>query len=83
MFRNYHFPCENLSYKQRIQFLRILDHLLTIIHKQMKEAWFNLTPMQRDGDPRELKGIYLYLCSDASSYTTGSDFIIDGGYTCR
>ncbi|RDW68145.1 short-chain dehydrogenase-2 [Coleophoma cylindrospora] len=50
---------------------------------EMKEAWFGLTPMKRDADPRELKGIYLYLCSDASSYTTGADFIVDGGYTCR
>ena len=40
---------------------------------EMKEAWFNLTPMKRDADPRELKGIYLYLCSDASSYTTGKN----------
>jgi hypothetical protein len=32
----------------------------------MKEAWFGLTPMKRDTDPRELKGIYLYLCLDAS-----------------
>jgi sorbose reductase len=49
---------------------------------EMKEAWFRLTPMRRDRDLRELKGIYLYLCSDASSYTTGADFIIDRGYTC-
>lgn len=27
---------------------------------EMKEEWFSLTPLRRDADPRELKGIYLY-----------------------
>ncbi|KAJ4374717.1 hypothetical protein N0V83_001792 [Neocucurbitaria cava] len=50
---------------------------------EMKEEWFSLTPLKRDADPRELKAIYLYLASDASTYTTGSDMVVDGGYTCR
>ncbi|CUM68087.1 uncharacterized protein PRCAT00005804001 [Priceomyces carsonii] len=48
----------------------------------MKEAWFNMIPLGRDADPRELKGIYLYLASDASTYATGSDFLVDGGFCC-
>ncbi|KIW92811.1 uncharacterized protein Z519_06660 [Cladophialophora bantiana CBS 173.52] len=37
--------------------------------------------MGRQGDVKELKAIYLYLASDASSFVTGADFTIDGGYT--
>ena len=36
--------------------------------------------MGRECEPHELQGAYLYLCSDASSYTTGCDIVVDGGY---
>lgn len=36
--------------------------------------------MGREALPHELSGAYLYLASDASSYTTGTDILIDGGY---
>lgn len=36
--------------------------------------------ISREGEPSELKGVYLYLASDASSYTTGIDIAVDGGY---
>ncbi|KAK5946799.1 hypothetical protein PMZ80_000942 [Knufia obscura] len=39
-----------------------------------------MTPLGRQGDVKEIKGLFLYLASDASSYTTGSDVVIDGGY---
>ena len=34
------------------------------------------------GKPEELLPALLYLASDASGYTTGSNVIVDGGYTC-
>jgi sorbose reductase len=40
---------------------------------EMKEVWNGLTPMKSDADPRELKGVYLYLAHDASTYTPGAD----------
>ena len=40
-------------------------------------------PMGRWGDPAELATTVLYLASKASSFTTGSVLLVDGGYTCQ
>ncbi|KAI1153540.1 putative short-chain dehydrogenase [Nemania diffusa] len=41
---------------------------------------YRMAVLGRQGHVKEIKGLYLYLASDASTYTTGSDVIIDGGY---
>jgi NAD(P)-dependent dehydrogenase (short-subunit alcohol dehydrogenase family) len=38
-------------------------------------------PVRRWGSIEDFGGIAVYLMSDASSYTTGEQFLIDGGYT--
>ena len=45
-----------------------------------KKKWKDRIPMGREGEAHELKGAYLFLASDAASYTTGTDIIVDGGY---
>jgi len=50
------------------------------VPKETKDMWRDKIPMGREGEAHELKGAYLYLSSDAASYTTGSDIIVDGGY---
>lgn len=47
---------------------------------EVKNAWKDKIPMGREGEVSELKGAYLYFASDASSYTTGADLLVDGGY---
>ncbi|BAO38405.1 sorbose reductase SOU1 [Kluyveromyces marxianus] len=49
-------------------------------NQELKDHWRRLTPMGREGVPQELVGAYLYFASDASTFTTGSDLIVDGGY---
>ena len=38
-------------------------------------------PARRWGEIDDFGGIAVYLASDASAYTTGEQFVIDGGYT--
>jgi NAD(P)-dependent dehydrogenase (short-subunit alcohol dehydrogenase family) len=44
--------------------------------------WNAMAPMGRLGRPEELGSICVYLAGDTSTFTTGSDFILDGAFTC-
>jgi len=46
------------------------------------EQWNAMAPLHRLGKPEELQAIAVYLAGDASPFTTGSDFVIDGAFTC-
>ncbi|KAJ5646329.1 NADP-dependent mannitol dehydrogenase [Penicillium lividum] len=57
--------------------------LSDFVEKDVQDLWNSMIPMGRNGQAKELKGAYVYLVSDASTYTTGADLIIDGGYCVR
>lgn len=59
----------------------IATEISSFVDDNTKNIWKDKIPMGREGEAQELKGAYLYLASDAASYTTGADIVVDGGYT--
>jgi len=51
--------------------------------EEFQETMRSQVPLGRPGRPEELKGLAVYLASDASSYMTGTIIDIDGGWTCH
>ena len=42
---------------------------------------YAMNPIPRIGEPDEVAGVMVFLASDESSFCTGADFVVDGGYT--
>ena len=46
-----------------------------------KEFVTSLIPMKRMGEPEEVAQVVCFMASDASTYITGSEYMVDGGVT--
>lgn len=50
-------------------------------HERFEDALQTRVPMRRWGSSEDFEGAAVYLASDASSFMTGAEMIIDGGYS--
>ena len=60
----------------------IATEMTHLVNPDWKRDWEALTPMGRMGEMREVAAAVVFLASDASSFFTGSNLVMDGGYTC-
>jgi NAD(P)-dependent dehydrogenase (short-subunit alcohol dehydrogenase family) len=62
-------------------FLSDMTRQFTEANPDLAERWRGMIPAGRMGEPQDLDGLVVYLCSDASSYVVGQSIVIDGAYT--
>jgi len=50
--------------------------------EEFVQRYIEQVPLGRMAEPEDYQGTILYLCSDASSFLTGANLVVDGGKSC-
>jgi NAD(P)-dependent dehydrogenase (short-subunit alcohol dehydrogenase family) len=62
---------------------RIETPMTASVDPTRRQMVLSLTPLGREGKPEDVAYGVLYLASDESSFVTGTELVIDGGFTAR
>ncbi len=61
----------------------ILTPMLEVVTSEELQPLIDATPLKRGAQPEEVGWCVLFLASDEASYVTGSELVVDGGYTAQ
>lgn len=59
----------------------ITTEMTAHVRKDWRDSWIEQSVISSLGTPEDLVAAVLYLASDAAPFTTGTDIVIDGGFT--
>ena len=59
----------------------ILTPMVDVVPRSELQPLINMAPMKRGAQPEEVGWCVVFLASDEASFVTGSELVVDGGYT--
>jgi NAD(P)-dependent dehydrogenase (short-subunit alcohol dehydrogenase family) len=59
----------------------ILTPMVDVVPRQELQPLIDLAPMKRGAQPEEVGWCVVFLASDEASFVTGTELVVDGGYT--